>query len=100
MCAAWATYHLHLLQFMQARSLVPLGYATTTHAPEQAAGLCAQHAWVLHVPLNQDFNHRLFEVIAAGVPQVAFGEPGQFSPHRHLAFRPDVFWPSLIGKVE
>jgi hypothetical protein len=43
---------------------------------EQAAAFYAQHALVLNGSLNHDLNHRLFEVMAAGVPQVVFGEPG------------------------
>ncbi len=43
---------------------------------ELAATLYAQHALVLNVPLNHDLNDRFFEVMAAGVPQVLFGEPG------------------------
>ena len=31
---------------------------------------------MLNVPLNHDLNHRFFEVMAAGVPQVVFGDPG------------------------
>jgi len=44
-------------------------------SPEDAAALVAQHALVLNVPLNHDLNHRFFEVMAAGVPQVVFGGP-------------------------
>ncbi len=54
---------------------VPFRHATTFSA-EQAAALYAQHALVLNVPLNHDLNHRFFEVMAAGVPQVVFGDPG------------------------
>jgi hypothetical protein len=47
---------------------------------EQAAALYAQHALVLNVPLNHDLNHRFFEVMAAGVPQVVFGDPSLVNP--------------------
>jgi len=53
---------------------VPLRHATTS-SPEEAAALVAQHALVLNVPLSHDLNHRFFEVMAAGVPQVVFGDP-------------------------
>jgi hypothetical protein len=49
-----------------------------THHPrrrELAATLYAQHALVLNGPLNHDLNHRLFEGMAAGAPQVVFGDP-------------------------
>jgi len=72
----------------------------TTSSPEEAAALYAQHALVLNVPLNQDLNHRFFEVMAAGVPQVVFGDPGLVGEHRHLAERPDVFWASSLEQLE
>ncbi len=31
---------------------------------------------MLNVPHNHDLNHRFFEVMAAGAPQVVFGDPG------------------------
>ena len=88
-----------LVMALQARGQVPLRHATTS-SPEDAAALYAQHALVLNVPLNHDLNHRFFEVMAAGVPQVVFGEPGLVGEHRHLAERPDVFWASSIEQLE
>ena len=52
----------------------------TTSSPEEAAALYAQHALVLNVPLNHGPGHRFFEVMAAGVPQVVFGDPVCFGP--------------------
>ena len=78
---------------------VPLRHATTS-SPEEAAALYAQHALVLNVPLNHDLNHRFFEVMAAGVPQVVFGDPGLVGEHRHLAERSDVFWASSLEQLE
>jgi hypothetical protein len=78
---------------------VPFCHATTA-SPEEAAALYAQHALVLNVPLNHDLNHRFFEVMAAGVPQVVFGDPGLVGDHRHLAERPDVFWASTVEELE
>jgi hypothetical protein len=72
----------------------------TPTSPEEAAALYAQHALVLNVPLNHDLNHRFFEVMAAGVPQVVFGDQGLVGEHRHLAARPDVFWASSIEELE
>ena len=40
---------------------------------------------MLNVPLNRDRNPRFFEVMAAGVPQVVFGDPGLVGEHRQLA---------------
>jgi len=88
-----------LVTALQARGRVPFRHATTA-SPEEAAALYGQHALVLNVPLNHDLNHRFFEVMAAGVPQVVFGDPGLVGEHRHLAERPDVFWASSLEELE
>jgi len=88
-----------LVTALQARGRVPFRHATTSSS-EEAAALYAQHALVLNVPLNHDLNHRFFEVMAAGVPQVVFGDPGLVGEHRHLAERPDVFWASSLEELE
>ncbi|MCP9775657.1 glycosyltransferase [Cyanobium sp. WAJ14-Wanaka] len=88
-----------LVLALQARGRIPFRHATTSSA-EEAAALYAQHALVLNVPLNHDLNHRFFEVIAAGVPQVVFGDPALVGEHRHLAERPDVFWASTLEELE
>lgn len=88
-----------LVMALQNRGRVPFRHATTSN-PEQAAALYAEHALVLNVPLNHDLNHRFFEVMAAGSPQVVFGDPGLVGEHRHLAERPDVFWSSSVEQLE
>ena len=88
-----------LVAGLQARGLLPFRHASTS-SPEEAAALYAQHALVLNVPLNHDLNHRFFEVMAAGVPQVVFGDPGLVGEHRALAERPDVFWASSLEELE
>lgn len=88
-----------LVMALQARGRVPLRLVTT-RSSEEAAALYAQHGLVLNIPLNHDLNHRFFEVMAAGVPQVVFGDPGLVGEHRHLAARPDVFWASTIEQLE
>lgn len=65
-----------LISSLLVRGLVPLRQATTS-SPEEAAALYVQHPLVLNVPLNHDLNHRFFDVMAADVPQVVFGDPGQ-----------------------
>jgi hypothetical protein len=52
------------------------------------------------VPLNHDLNHRFFEVMAAGVPQVVFGDPGLVGEQRALAERAEVFWASSLDELE
>ena len=55
---------------------------------------------MLNVPLNQDPNHRLFEVMAAGVPQVIFGNCNLLGANSSLASRPDLFWANSIEELE
>ena len=88
-----------LVTALNTRGRVPFRHATTNNA-EEAAELYAQHEMILNVPLNHDLNHRFFEVMAAGVPQVVFGDKGLVGNHRALAERPDVFWASSIEKLE
>ena len=52
------------------------------------------------MPLNQDVNHRLFEVMAAGVPQVIFGDRSLLGSNSPLANRPDLLWANSIEKIE
>ena len=73
---------------------------TTTQNEEEAAQLYAQHALVLNVPLNHDLNHRLFEVMAAGVPQVIFGDRSLLGHNSPLINRPDLFWANSISELE
>ena len=84
---------------MQVGGHLPFRHASTGSA-EEAAAHYAQHTLVLNVPLNHDLNHRFFEVMAAGVPQVVFGDPSLVGEHRALAERPDVFWASSLEKLE
>ena len=88
-----------LVTTLQARGRVPFRHATTANAAE-AAALYSSHALVLNIPLNHDLNHRFFEVMAAGVPQVVFGDKGLVGEHRALAERPDVFWASSLDELE
>ena len=88
-----------LVEALLQRQQVPFRHATTQNA-EEAAQLYAQHALVLNVPLNQDLNHRLFEVMAAGVPQVIFGDRNLLGNNSRLANRPDLFWAQSIEDLE
>ena len=88
-----------LVEALIKRQQVPFRHTTTQNA-EEAAKLYAQHALVLNVPLNQDLNHRLFEVMAAGVPQVIFGDRSLLGDNNPLSSRPDLFWANSIGELE
>ena len=52
------------------------------------------------VPLNHGPGHRFFEVMAAGVSHMVFGDPGLVGEHHQLAERPDVFWASSLEQLE
>ena len=84
-----------LVEALLRRRQVPFRHTTTANA-DQAARLYADHALVLNVPLNQDLNHRLFEVMAAGVPQVVFGDRSLLGDNSPLASRLDLFWANTI----
>ena len=88
-----------LVEGLLKRQKVPFRHTTTQNA-EEAAQLYAKHALVLNVPLNQDLNHRLFEVMAAGVPQVVFGHPSLLGENSPLTNRPDLFWVQSIEELE
>ena len=88
-----------LVKTLLQRQQVPFRHATTTNADE-AARLYSQHALVLNVPLNQDLNHRLFEVMATGVPQVVFGDRSLLGDNNALAKRADLFWANSIEELE
>jgi len=88
-----------LVETLLRRRQVPFRHATTQNA-EEAAQLYAEYALVLNVPLNQDLNHRLFEVMAAGVPQVIFGHPSLMGHNNPLSNRPDLFWAQSIEELE
>ena len=95
-------HHPHRRELVQAlitRKRVPFRHTTTSSA-EEAATLYAQHALVLNVPLNNDLNHRFFEVMAAGVAQVIFGERTLMGGLHQLADRSDVFWANSLDELE
>ena len=82
-----------LVEGLLKRQQVPFRHTTTANA-EEAARLYAQHALVLNVPLNHDLNHRLFEVMAAGVPQVIFGHPSLLGRSQPTAIVPICLGPA------
>jgi hypothetical protein len=95
-------HHPRRREFVEAllkRQQVPFRHATTPNADE-AARLYAKHALVLNVPLNQDLNHRLFEVMAAGAPQVIVGDRSLLGHNSALADRPDLLWANSIYELE
>jgi hypothetical protein len=88
-----------LVEELQRRGRIPFRHVTT-ETPEQAAELYAAHALVLNVPLHNDLNHRVFEVMAAGAPQILFGSRKLLGPLQQLAGRPDLFWAEELEQLE
>tara|TARA_B100001175_G_C19438038_1_gene604655 strand:- start:814 stop:1242 length:429 start_codon:yes stop_codon:yes gene_type:complete len=88
-----------IVQALLTRKSVPFRHATT-HSAEEAATLYAQHALVLNVPLNNDLNHRFFEVMAARVAQVIVGDRSLMGGLHQVADRPDVFWANSLDELE
>ncbi len=69
---------------------------TVTRNNEEAADLYNGSALVLNIPLNNDLNHRFFEIMSAGSRQIIFGHKQLLGPHYELATRKDVFWVQTI----
>ena len=88
-----------LVTALASRQAIPFRHASTNTAAE-AAALYAQYALVLNVPLNNDLNHRVFEVMAAGVPQVIVGDRSLLGDNSPLAQRPDLFWAKGLEELE
>jgi len=88
-----------LVEALQRRGRIPFQHITTA-TPEQAAVVYAAHALVLNIPLNNDLNHRFFEVMAAGAPQVVFANPALVGPLQYLTERGDLFWVDQLEALE
>lgn len=95
-------HHSHrkkLVSNLIQHSSIPFEHVTTKN-PTDAAFLYAQYALILNIPLNNDLNHRVFEIMSAGVPQIIFGSKKLLGKYNYLENRPDIFWASSIQEVE
>ncbi len=88
-----------LVQELLERSRIPF-FQTTTQTAEEAADLYNQSFLVLNVPLNNDLNHRFFEIMAAGSRQIIFADRHILGPHQDLCNRPDIFWVQTLHELE
>jgi len=70
-----------------------------TKTPEEASVIYANSALVLNVPLNNDLNHRIYECMASGAPQIVLGSPELLGDQELLALRQDLIWVSSIEEV-
>ena len=88
-----------LVEALMRRKRVPFEHYTTKTA-EEAADLYASHAIVLNIPLNQDLNHRFFEVMAAGAPQIVAALPSLLGLLQQFSNRTDLLWANGLEQLE
>ena len=89
-----------LVQSLLSRKRVPFAHFTTKTAAE-ASAIYAQSSLVLNVPLNNDLNHRFFEAMAAGAPQLVVGNPKKIlGSHIKYLNRKDIIWAEDIESIE
>ncbi len=88
-----------LIEELLSRAKIPFSQLTT-NTSEEAADLYNGSALVLNVPLNNDLNHRFFEIMAAGSSQVIFGNKELLGPHKEFEKRADIFWVNSIVELE
>ncbi len=81
------------------RNRIPFEHCTTQSA-DLAAAIYSKHALAINIPLNQDLNHRFFEIMSAGIPQIIFSNRSILGSDKSLANREDIFWASSIEEVE
>ncbi len=66
-----------------------------TRSSEEAAYIYNKTGLSLNIPLNNDLNHRFFEIISAGGRQIILGEPNEIlGPLVGLKNTPGVYWAS------
>ena len=88
-----------IVELIIQRNRIPF-FQAITETPEEAADLYNQNALVLNIPLNNDLNHRFFEVMAAGSRQIIFGSQELLGDNLYLAERPDIFWVNSLDQLE
>jgi hypothetical protein len=96
------TYHTErkkIVSELISRSRVPFEHFTTSTARE-AAKIYSGNAVVLNIPLNNDLNHRTYECMAAGAPQIIYGSPEILGDQECLALRRDLFWVKSVPEIE
>ncbi len=71
----------------------------TTQTQLEASLLYSKHALALNIPLNNDLNHRFYEIMAVGCPQIIYGSPALLGSQDELGKRSDVFWASNVSEI-
>jgi len=95
-------HHPHrkaIVEALISRKKIPFLHANTNTSLE-AAQLYASHAILLNIPLNNDLNHRIYEAMAAGVPQIILGKDEILGDQELLALRSDLMWVESMEEVE
>ncbi len=88
-----------IIQSLLKRQRIPF-FHTMTKSSEDAADLYNSHALALNIPLNNDLNHRFFEVISAGTTQIMFGEKELLGNLQHFATTPGIYWVNSVAELE
>jgi hypothetical protein len=88
-----------VVEMIMKRGRIPFKHFTT-QTSEEAAEIYASHALVLNIPLNNDLNHRFFEIMSAGAPQIVYADPELLGPLHCFARRRDVFWCNQVEQLE
>tara|TARA_Y100001968_G_scaffold286407_1_gene287145 strand:- start:376 stop:1272 length:897 start_codon:yes stop_codon:yes gene_type:complete len=95
-------YHVRrrsIIDSLSIRNRIPF-YHTTTQSSQEAADLYNQYSLVLNIPLNNDLNHRFFEIISAGTSQVVFGEKSLLGNLEDFSKLPNLYWANSIDELE
>ncbi len=76
-------------------------YHTTTRNHNESALIYNKTAITLNIPLNNDLNHRFFEIISARGRQIVFADPKHLlGPLHYLRNIPGVYWARTIEEIE
>ena len=88
-----------VIKLLLKRKRIPFFHQSTKNA-EEAADLYNQYSLVLNIPLNNDLNHRFFEIISANTAQIIYGSKALLGPLKYLDSIPGVYWSSSIEELE
>tara|TARA_Y100001968_G_C19137384_1_gene609769 strand:- start:83 stop:769 length:687 start_codon:yes stop_codon:yes gene_type:complete len=93
------TKRRELIERLISRQRIPLVHKTTEDA-EGAADLYCRYALALNIPLNNDLNHRFYEIISAGAAQIIFGGQELLGPLNEFKDLKGIYWVNSINNIE
>ena len=88
-----------IVNSISSRNRIPFFHAITKTS-EEAADLYNQYSLALNIPLNNDLNHRFFEIISAGTSQVVFGDKSLLGNLDSFSEIANVYWVDSIDDLE